>query len=924
MKRHFFSRLYLYLPSFVLFICLLFIQTNAYAVPLVGLTPSNRLIFFDSDSPGSVAAHVSITGLQSGEQILGIDFRPLTGQIFALSSSNRLYTLDPVTGAARQVGNAPFTPTLNGVEFGLDFDPTMDRLRVVSNTGQNLRLDPSNGSVIATDTALVFAAGEPVAGVPDITGVAYTNNFNGGAAATLYGIDWRRGLLERIGSVDGSPISPNTGQVFSVGSLGTGFQITEMIGFDIAANSGTAFAALRSADALSKSTLFTINLNTGAAIQQGTIGGGEFIRDITVIDRAVDLLALTPLNRLLRFNSGTPGAILSSVNITNLQSASEKIIGLDYDSDRKLFFVTDANRVYTLNPTNGVANYLGQFLVSLLNGTDFGLTTTPQGYLQAVSDADQNLLINPFTAVGSAPRTSLAYAAGDAHAGENPNVVGASFTHGEPSAATMFDIDSNQDTLLRQGAADGNPLSFDSGQLFTIGSLGVNTSSLVGLDIEQTPLLCPCNPKILRTGAPFAALTEPGSNVSALYTLDLKTGRASLQGNIGGGEPVGSITAVQPTGLFGFNQSSYVGSEDAGSISVIVTRSGDTNLVASVDYETFDGSARQGQDYSYLSGRLYFQPGETSKVIEIPVIDDGLTEPGVFGESFYVILSKPTSGFSLADASAFTAFLGNGSVEVRILDNDNTNSATNPIDDSDLFVRQHYRDFLNRTPNLTGLNFWKNQLASCGQDAACLERKRINVSAAFFLSIEFQNTGFLVHRLYEISFKRVPNYREFMTGAQKIGQSLVVGEDGWQSKLAVNQQMFLNEWVNCSDFKDVFDGKTSADYVDALFANAGISPQASEHQALINGLENHTETRATVLLHVAENLEFKQKVTNEAFVLAEYFGYLRRNPSDPPDSNLNGYNFWLNKLNQFNGNFVDAEMVKAFLGSDEYRHRFGP
>jgi hypothetical protein len=153
---------------------------------------------------------------------------------------------------------------------------------------------------------------------------------------------------------------------------------------------------------------------------------------------------------------------------------------------------------------------------------------------------------------------------------------------------------------------------------------------------------------------------------------------------------------------------------------------------------------------------------------------------------------------------------------------------------------------------------------------------------------------------------------------------IIVGESGWQAKLDANKQMFLNEWVNCSGFKDVFDAKTNAEYVDALFANAGITPQVSERQGLISGLDTHAETRATVLLRVAENSEFKEKISNKAFVLAEYFGYLRRNAYDRPDSNLNGYNFWLNKLNQFNGNFVEAEMVKAFIASAEYRHRFGP
>ncbi len=923
MKRHSSSRPYLWALPLVAFVCLLFAHTKANAVPVVGLTITDRLVFFDSGAPGAIVALVSVTGLQPGEHIIAVDFRPLTGQIYALGSASRLYKLNPVTGAAIQVGSGPFTPSLNGIEFGFDFDPTTDHLRVVSNTGQNLRLDPNTGAVVSADSALTFAPGESEAGMtPDVTGVAYTNNFQGATTSTLYAIDWRRGQLQRIGSPNGSPVSPNTGQVFTVGTLATAFQITELVGFDIAPNGGTAYASLRSGDALSSSLFYTINLSTGAATQQGQIGGGEFIRDVTVIDRAVDILAITVSNKLLRFKSGTPGTIIHSVNITNLQSVNEQIVAL-YLFDGKLHCITNASHIYRLDTTTGEASFFGSLPTHPLVGTNFGLTNTPQGYLQSVSDADQNSIVNPHSPPGSAPRTPLAYAAGDPHAGQNPNVVGAAFTRGEPVGATMFDIDSNLDILARQGAADNNPLSFESGQLFTIGTLGVDTTGMVGFDIELSPLICPCNNTALRTGATFASLTAPGDTVSRLYSIDLRTGAASLQGTIGGDEVVRDIVAVQIIGLFGFSQISFFGSEGAGSIPVTVTRSGDTNVAASVDYETSDGAggARQAQDYTYASGRLYFEPGENTKTIQVLITDDGFSGEGTIGESIYFRLSNPTAGFGLDN---IPGFLGPGATEVRIIDNDSAPAATNPIDDPEFFVRQHYRDFLNRDADPAGLAFWKNEITSCGADAACVERKRINVSAAFFLSIEFQNTGFLVHRLYEASFNRMPLYRELMQGTQKIGRGLVVGESGWEAKLGANSQAFLNEWVNCKAFKDLFDAKTNAEYVDALFANVGIVPAAAERQALISGLDNHTETRASVLRRVAENQEFEQIVFNEAFVLIEYFGYLRRNPSDAPDSNMNGYNFWLAKLNQFNGNYIEAEMVKAFITSSEYRQRFGP
>jgi hypothetical protein len=920
------------LAAFVLLLCG---QTNARAVPVAGLGNTNRLIFFDSDAPDTIVADVSITGLRAGERVLAIDFRPLTGQIYALGSTSRLYTLNPVTGAAVQVGSSPFTPALSGVQsatgFDIDFDPVTDTLRVVSEGGQNLRLDPETGAVVSVGGALAFAPTEEEPGrTPDIRAIAYTNNFKGATSTTLYGVDWRRGSLVRIGSHGGVPVSPDTGQTFIQSHIIARFNGSPNVALDIAANSGFAYLMLMQGDPLSvETTLFVVNLSDGTLTHQGRFAPGEIITDITILDRAVDLYAITASNKLLRFNSGTPGTIISSLNITNLQTANEKIIGFDYLADRFLYFITDASRVYHLDVATGAAQYFGTMLTYPLNGTDFGLTTTPQGYARTVSDTEQNLLVLPYTPVGSTPRTPLAYAASDPHAGANPNVVGASFTHGEPAAAAMFDIDSNLDILARQGEANGDPLSSESGRLFTIGPLGVDTTGAVGFDIEQSPLLFPCNADALRTGAAFASLTAPGETVSKLYAINLRTGAASLQGTIGGGELIRGVAVVPLVGLFRFSAVGFAADEGAGSVEITVVRSGDTNVAASVDYSTRDAfnfyKAEQNQDYTIAFGRLHFAPGETSKSFRILITDDGVQDPGgFFAETFAVELSNPTGGFgldrtyTLHDSSINTLSL----ISVSIRDNDETAPATNPIDDADFFVRQHYADFLSREPDAAGLAFWKNEITSCGANVACVERKRINVSAAFFRSVEFQQTGFFVYRLYRATFKRAPRYREFMQDTQKMGRGVVVGATGWEARLEANRLAFLNEWVNCKTFKDAFASQTNEEYVDALFANAGIVPDPSERQALVSGLDNGTETRASVLRRVADDPAFRQKESNPAFVLVEYFGYLRRNPDDPPDNNLNGYNFWLAKLNSFGGDPVRAEMVKAFITSGEYRRRF--
>ncbi|MCM3872494.1 MAG: DUF4214 domain-containing protein [Pyrinomonadaceae bacterium] len=262
----------------------------------------------------------------------------------------------------------------------------------------------------------------------------------------------------------------------------------------------------------------------------------------------------------------------------------------------------------------------------------------------------------------------------------------------------------------------------------------------------------------------------------------------------------------------------------------------------------------------------------------------------------------------------------------------------NPIDCPDYFVRQHYRDFLNRDPDPDGLAFWTNEITSCGADQQCIDAKRINVSAAFFLSIEFQQTGYLVYRCYKAAYGNLTGVpvpirlSEFLPDTQQIGQGVIVNQAGWETVLENNKQAFSAEFVQRSRFTSVYSTSLTPDqFVDQLFMNAGVTPSATDRAAAINEFGSAMTTadvsaRARAMRRVAENSAFAQQEFNRAFVLMQYFGYLRRNPNDAPEAGLNfaGYNFWLNKLNSFNGDFVQAEMVKAFINSAEYRQRFGP
>ena len=245
----------------------------------------------------------------------------------------------------------------------------------------------------------------------------------------------------------------------------------------------------------------------------------------------------------------------------------------------------------------------------------------------------------------------------------------------------------------------------------------------------------------------------------------------------------------------------------------------------------------------------------------------------------------------------------------------------NPIDnDQQFFVRQHYLDFLSRDPDTSGLNFWTGNITQCGTNAACLDTKRVDTSRAFFLSIEFQETGYYVHRFYKASFGRVPTILEFFPDKHQAAGGVVVGSTGWQAQLEANKQAFANSWVQRPAFRNLYDNRNNTDYVDALIANTGVTADAGFRADLINGLAAGTYTRGTVMRKIVEYPAFAQAEFNRAFVLMQYFGYLRRNPSDAPDNDLSGYNFWLNELNQTND---PAHMVSAFVHSTEYRARFG-
>jgi hypothetical protein len=403
----------------------------------------------------------------------------------------------------------------------------------------------------------------------------------------------------------------------------------------------------------------------------------------------------------------------------------------------------------------------------------------------------------------------------------------------------------------------------------------------------------------------FVSSTQLTAQITAADVLSVGTASVSVFNPLPGGGQSNALNFtinVQPAKIQ-FTSSNYTVNEGSGSLEITVNRTGDSSQAITVDYATDDGSvepcmtvtgsASQRCDYVKTGGRLSLAAGETSKSFTVLLYEDVYVEGN---ETFGITLSN-AMGATLGTLSTIT---------VTIQDNDVEVATSNPIDDARFFVNRHYLDLLHRLPDQDGLDYWTHQITNCGADEACIRDKRIGVSAAFFVEQEFQQTGFAVYRLHKAAYGQRPAYARFMRDR---GQ-LVGGP-----QLQASTQVFADRFVNRVEFKQAYpDGMTPSDFVNKVFDAAGLVPNATERAQQIAAMTNSGKTRAQVLLDVIEIQQFKSKEYDPAFVLMQYFGYLRRDPDQ------GGYDFWLNVLNnKAPGNY--RAMVCAFITSSEYQQR---
>lgn len=358
--------------------------------------------------------------------------------------------------------------------------------------------------------------------------------------------------------------------------------------------------------------------------------------------------------------------------------------------------------------------------------------------------------------------------------------------------------------------------------------------------------------------------------------------------------------SASPTGVLGgilqFERPTFNANKTDGSVTITVRR--DLALTAepvTVDYFSADGTASERSDYIAASGTLQFNFGESNKTFKVLINNNGY------------VTGPRTVNLILENASGDATLGSTRTAVLQINDTNTVEPSINPSDDAQFFVLQQYYDFLAREPDAGGLAYWSNEISRCGSDRACINARRRDVSAAFLIENEFQQTGFFVYRIFKASFARQPGYLRFSRDRNQ-----VVGADLGASKTA-----FANRWVQRADFLHQYpDTMTAELYVDALNYNSGGVLTQTGRNALVQGLRSGTETRATILTKIAEHQTFRDREYNSAFVLMQYFGYLRR------DIDQGGYDFWLDVLNNREpGNY--RGMVCAFITSKEYQDRFG-
>jgi hypothetical protein len=442
------------------------------------LAEGNQIYYFESGNLTAPAKMLSLTGLGSGETIISIDYRPATGQLYGLSSGSRLYTINEKSGVATPLGMGPFSPAIEGSFASLDFNPTVDRIRLVAGSGQNLRLHPETGAVVATDGRINGGMN------PSIGAVAYTNSVAGATATILFDIDITTDKLYQ-------QVPPNDGGLMEVGNLGVDFG--NQVDFDINPDNSLALAVNRTAN---ETRLYTINLATGAAAWVGV-----FTQPVISLAFKTNPIAFAAdaNGKLYRFNPMTPQPTM--VDFQGL-AMGEQIVGLDFrPANGQLVAVSNRSQLYSVNTANGMLTKIGNPLNPMIVGSTVGFDFNPTvDRIRLVTNSGQNLRLHPD--LGTVVATDGILNPG------TPSVAGAAYTNNfaGATATTLFVVDHVTGILYRQ-------IPPNDGVLVPVGTLGIAVTGENGFDIGGN------------SDAAFAVFTVGAA--TGVYSINLMTGAAT-------------------------------------------------------------------------------------------------------------------------------------------------------------------------------------------------------------------------------------------------------------------------------------------------------------------------------------------------------------------------------------------------------------
>jgi hypothetical protein len=526
---------------------------------LYAVSSNSSLLSFYSGTPGFVNSAVAITGIASGQTLVGTDFRPNTGQLFGLgynvaNGESRLYTIDLATAVATPVGSGPITLALGDAtdNIGFDFNPTVDRIRVVSTNRADYRLNPNNGALAFTDGALTYVTTDANAGqTPRIGAVGYTNSYPGSTGTTLYDIDEARNTLA-------TQNPPNAGTLNTVGTLGnltlssTNALVDLDVYFDRTSLTNEAYLTANPGGQ-NTSNLYTLALGSGAATLVGAIGLGIPVRDISAQLAGADataalqgrLLYGVAGGNLVSFDSGNPTVIRTAVNITGLPAdGSQVLAGTDFRPlDGTLYALgynaaTQQGQLYTLSLTTGALTAVGS-----LSSMPLGTSTANIGFdfnptvdlIRVVSAANQaNLRVNPTTGAVTTD-TNLTNPSG------TPVLTGVAYTNTDNNAntgTTLYGIDQARNVLVR--ATNAN-----AGTYVDQGNLNTTLNATLGADFDIYSDLGNSSAPV---NSAFLAAAASGTSTDNLYTVDLTAGNASLVGRIGSGSNLTGLAAFLTPG----------------------------------------------------------------------------------------------------------------------------------------------------------------------------------------------------------------------------------------------------------------------------------------------------------------------------------------------------------------------------------------